>query len=287
MERIMNSDERIRRAEEIYNRRRNQNLGSSYRSTHIYGNEKKRNRPLRKLIMQIIFCVIIYVSILVVKNCDYIFTQEFLNNVKSILNYNVELEKYYNKATNFFNGTDVENNQETTTNTIENENQINTQETENIGGANEEKKVEEVQNLSQMEIDANNIKGTYNLIKPLEGTITSRFGQRDPTTPTVPKNHTGIDIAANTGTDIVAALDGIVEVASSEGDYGKHFKIKKDDVCLVYAHCSELLKKQGDTVKQGEVIAKVGATGNVTGPHLHFEIRKEDRFVNPDLVLQF
>lgn len=45
--------------------------------------------------MQIIFCVIIYVSILVVKNCDYIFTQEFLNNVKSILNYNVELEKYY------------------------------------------------------------------------------------------------------------------------------------------------------------------------------------------------
>ena len=56
---------------------------------------------------------------------------------------------------------------------------------------------------------------------------------------------------------------------------------------LVYAHCSELLKNQGDTVKQGEVIAKVGATGNVTGPHLHFEIRKEDRFVNPDLVLQF
>lgn len=237
--------------------------------------------------MQIIFCVIIYVSILVVKNCDYIFTQEFLNNVKSILNYNVELEKYYNKATNFFNGTDVENNQETITNTIENENQINTQETENIGGANEEKQAEEVQNLSQMEIDANNIKGTYNLIKPLEGTITSRFGQRDPTTPSVPKNHTGIDIAAKTGTDIIAALDGIVEVASSEGDYGKHFKIKKDDVCLVYAHCSELLKKQGDTVKQGEVIAKVGATGNVTGPHLHFEIRKEDRFVNPDLVLQF
>ena len=271
MEKIMNSDERIRRAEEIYYRRRNQNLGSSYRNTHIYGRERKRNRPLRKLIMQIIFCMIIYLSILVVKNCDYIFTQEFLNSVKSVLNYNV----------------DVENNQETITNTTENENQTNTQETENIGGANEDKQAEEVQNLSQMEIDANNIKGTYNLIKPLEGTITSRFGQRDPTTPTVPKNHTGIDIAANTGTDIIAALDGVVELASNEGDYGKHLKIKKDDVTLVYAHCSELLKNQGDTVKQGEVIAKVGATGNVTGPHLHFEIRKEDRFVNPDLVLQF
>ena len=287
MEKIMNSDERIRRAEEIYYRRRNQNLGSSYRKSHIYGKEKKRNRPLRKLIMQIIFCMIIYVSILVVKNCDYIFTQEFLNSVKNVLNYNVELEKYYNKASDFFNGTDVEKNEETTDNTVVNETQTNSQETENIGGANEEKQAEEVQNLSQMEIDANNIKGTYNLIKPLEGTITSRFGQRDPTTPTVPKNHTGIDIAANTGTDIISALDGVVELASDEGDYGKHLKIKKDDVTLVYAHCSELLKNQGDTVKQGEVIAKVGATGNVTGPHLHFEIRKEDRFVNPDLVLQF
>ena len=288
MERIISSDERIRRAEEIYNRRRNQNLGSSYRNSNIYSREKKHNKPLKKLILQIIFCVIIYISILIIKNSNYIFTQEFLNNVKSILNYDVELEKYYNKAINFFSNQEENQNVDENVQTMNTEeNQVNTQETENIGGANEDKAVEEVQNLSQMEIDANNIKGTYNLIKPLEGTITSRFGQRDPTTPTVPKNHTGIDIAANTGTNIIAALDGVVEVSSSEGDYGKHLKIKKDDLSLVYAHCSELLKNQGDTVKQGEVIAKVGATGNATGPHLHFEVRKEDRFVNPDLVLQF
>lgn len=288
MERIISSDERIRRAEEIYNRRRNQNLGSSYRNSNIYSREKKHNKPLKKLILQIIFCVIIYISILIIKNSNYIFTQEFLNNVKSILNYDVELEKYYNKAINFFSNQEENQNVDENVQTMNTEeNQVNTQETENIGGANEDKAVEEVQNLSQMEIDANNIKGTYNLIKPLEGTITSRFGQRDPTTPTVPKNHTGIDIAANTGTNIIAALDGVVEVSSSDGDYGKHLKIKKDDLSLVYAHCSELLKNQGDTVKQGEVIAKVGATGNATGPHLHFEVRKEDRFVNPDLVLQF
>lgn len=288
MERIMNSDERIRRAEAIYNRRRNQNLGSSYRNTHIYSRERKHNKPLKKLILQIVFCVIIYLTILVVKNSNYIFTQEFLNSVKSILNYDIELEKYYNKVTNFFYSQEENKSEEENTKIINvEENQINIQENENIGGANEDKQAEEIQNLSQMEIDANGIKGIYNLIKPLEGTITSRFGQRDPTTPTVPKNHTGIDIAANTGTDIISALDGIVELASSEGDYGKHLKIKKDDVTLVYAHCSELLKNEGDPVKQGEVIAKVGATGNVTGPHLHFEIRKEDRFVNPDLVLQF
>lgn len=121
------------------------------------------------------------------KNCDYIFTQEFLNSVKNVLNYNVELEKYYNKASNFFNGTDVENNQEIITNTTENENQTNTQETENIGGANEDKQAEENPKFISNGNWCNNIKGTYNLIKPLEGTITSRFGQRDPTTPTVPK----------------------------------------------------------------------------------------------------
>ena len=286
MEKIINSDERIRRAEEIYNRRRNQNFGYSYRNTHIY--EKKHNKPVKKLIKQIILCVIIYVVIIVVKNCDYIFTQEFLSNVKVVLNYNVELEKYYNKVMNFFynqeeNQKIEENMQKTTTE----ETNINTQETENIGGANELQNLVEKQDLSQMEIDANNLKNTYKLIRPLEGTITSRFGQRESTTPTVPKNHTGIDIAAKTGTDIIAALDGVVEIASNEGDYGKHLKIKKDDVTLVYAHCSELLKKQGDIIKQGDVIAKVGATGNVTGPHLHFEIRKENRCINPDLVIQF
>lgn len=266
MEKIISSDERIRRAQEIYYKRRNQNLNT--RSNYTY-KEKKNKKDFilfKKLIIQIIVCLIIYIAVYVVKNSNYIFSEQFLEKVNEILSYDVDLEKYYNEMINFLN---LSENIQEETNIIEEQNQTehnNTQETttdENIGGANEEEvKTEEqnTQNLSQMEIDAMNIKNTYSLIKPLEGTITSRFGQRDPTTPTVPKNHTGIDIAATTGTDIVAALDGIVELDSSEGDYGKHLKIKKDDVELIYAHCSELLKNEGDTVKQGEVIAKVGAT---------------------------
>lgn len=266
MEKIISSDERIRRAQEIYYKRRNQNLNTRSNYTYKEKKNKKDFTLFKKLIIQIIVCLIIYIAVYVVKNSNYIFSEQFLEKVNEILSYDVDLEKYYNEMVNFLN---LSENIQEDSNIVEEQNQTeqdNTQEIitdENIGGANEEEvKTEEenTQNLSQMEIDSLNIKSTYNLIKPLEGTITSRFGQRDPTTPTVPKNHTGIDIAATIGTDIVAALDGIVELASSEGDYGKHLKIKKDDVELVYAHCSELLRNEGDTVKQGEVIAKVGAT---------------------------
>lgn len=276
MEKIISSDERIRRAQEIYYKRRNQNLNTRSNYTYKEKKNKKDFTLFKKLIIQIIVCLIIYIAVYVVKNSNYIFSEQFLEKANEILSYDIDLEKYCNVMLDYFNSNE---NMQEDSNNIEEQNQTeqdNTQEIttdENIGGANEEEvKTEEqnTQNLSQMEIDAMNIKNTYSLIKPLEGTITSRFGQRDPSTPTVPKNHTGIDIAATTGCDIVAALDGIVELASSEGDYGKHLKIKKDDVELVYAHCSELLKNEGDTVKQGEVIAKVGATRKCDRPTFTF-----------------
>ena len=55
---------------------------------------------------------------------------------------------------------------------------------------------------------------------------------------------------------------------------------------IVYAHCNKLYVKEGDSVKQGQEIAEVGATGNVTGPHLHFEIRYQDRYIDPQSILE-
>ena len=55
----------------------------------------------------------------------------------------------------------------------------------------------------------------------------------------------------------------------------------------LYAHCKTIYVKEGDTIKQGQRVAQVGATGNVTGPHLHFEIRKDNRYVDPDLLINF
>lgn len=68
---------------------------------------------------------------------------------------------------------------------------------------------------------------------------------------------------------------------------GKHIKIQQDDVLTLYAHSNAVYVKEGDSVVQGQEIGEVGATGNVTGPHLHFEIRKSERLVDPDDVLDF
>lgn len=68
---------------------------------------------------------------------------------------------------------------------------------------------------------------------------------------------------------------------------GNHIKILNNDVMTLYAHCKTIYVKEGDIIKQGQAIAEVGATGNVTGPHLHFEVRKDNRYVDPDLLIEF
>ena len=68
---------------------------------------------------------------------------------------------------------------------------------------------------------------------------------------------------------------------------GNHVKITNGDVSTLYAHCKTIYVSEGDKVTQGQQIGETGSTGNVTGPHLHFEIRRNDEYVNPDLILEF
>lgn len=89
------------------------------------------------------------------------------------------------------------------------------------------------------------------------------------------------------GTDIVSAMDGTVITATKSITYGNYIIIEKGELKTVYAHCSKLLVTEGKQVKQGEVIAKVGHTGNATGSHLHFEIRINNNQINPRLILDF
>ena len=115
---------------------------------------------------------------------------------------------------------------DTLKNVITNENDSNTQNTEDsIGGTKEKKEInQETTEISQMEQDALFIKKSINFINPVEGTITSTFGWRNPTTSTVPKYHTGLDIANISGTPIYSSTDGRVILSSAEGDYRQSFK---------------------------------------------------------------
>lgn len=119
------------------------------------------------------------------------------------------------------------------------------------------------------------------LIKPVSGTITSRFGAR------ASGNHHGLDIAAPTGTTIAASAGGTVTFSGWD-TYGLGYCVKishGNGVSTTYGHCSKLYVTAGQTVSAGEAIAAVGSTGNSSGSHLHLEISVNGVRQNPQLYL--
>lgn len=331
MEKSISQEERIRRAEEIYSRRRyNNRYGESlYRSGETRNRyqpqetRKIKGKMINKMIIQMIVCVIIYTCIYMLQYSNYLFSKDMVNKTKEVLSYDISIENLYNKSNEFFSNlqkkfnwgvnneqndninaeaqdknteeTNIENsnaesseaNNENVDNSEISQNDASTEVKNNdttqlaVGGADETQQEEA---KSQEEQDIEYVKQNVSIIWPIKGVITSRFGNRTPTE-IVTANHKGLDIAGNMGDNIVSAMDGTVVQYSEEGDYGKHLRIQSGEVLTLYAHCSELLVQEGSTVKQGDVIAKVGATGRATGPHLHFEIRRDDRFINPELIL--
>ncbi len=313
MERTMSVEEKIRRAEEIYARRQ-EGVQRKTAKVTVNNENKKDIKLLKKMIIQIVVSLLIYLVVYIIQNNNYIFSEDFLKRTNELLSYDINFGQIYeNIKLNVEQGINnfKEDNQGIVENTENSNESIDENINENaIGGAEESvteniientgetQEINEIQNneqtteessniaeLSQEEQDIANIKATTTFIKPVEGTISSKFGQREPTTSTVPKNHTGVDIAANMGTKILAATGGEVVLASEEGDYGKHLKIQIGEVSVIYAHCNKLYVKQGDQITQGQEIAEVGSTGNSTGPHLHFEIRISERTIDPEKIL--
>ena len=311
MDRIMTVEERIRRAEDIYNRR-----NGGYSGVVLKNKEKKKNKNkksnVKRLFMQIFICLFVYIIFYAVSNKEYVFSEEFRKEVNTFFTEKIKISEFYYKAREFMDSkfnTPIEENIEETKekNEEENKEKQNVEEIkekqkeskeenkeENIGGSIEDKQEEQTSeskdNISEqdlMEKNAAEIKEKISFILPVNGRISSTFGWRNPTTASVPKYHTGLDIAANEGTVIKSATDGKVIMASSKGDFGNHYQIQIDDIVIVYAHCKKLYLKEGDIVKQGQEIAEVGSTGNSTGPHLHFEIRKGEEKIDPGLILDF
>jgi murein DD-endopeptidase MepM/ murein hydrolase activator NlpD len=137
------------------------------------------------------------------------------------------------------------------------------------------------------DIKGNSIRKSL-LKTPINGArISSRFGMRRHPILGYNKMHKGLDFAARTGTPIFAAGSGVVKESRWKGAYGKYVRIKHNsEYQTAYAHLSKIKPKikPGRRVKQGEVIGYVGSTGRSTGSHLHYEILKRGKQINPAKV---
>lgn len=315
MERTLTPEEKIKRAEEIYLRRRSGYTRTKVATVNV--SEEKDYGLFKKMILQIIICLLIYFIFYLIQNSNYVFSQDVINKTKEILSYDIDIGQFWNGFTNGFNDWTQSIVPSNENNIVENNNTLNIIYENAIGGAelqnivletatlgvsevtniiqdNEKNNLTQDSNIEDTKLkenipqtDEEYIKSNFSFIKPVEGVVSSEFGLRYVANPIVSKNHVGIDIAANTGTVIKAAMEGTVTVCSTTGDYGYHIKITNNDVSTLYAHCSKLYVKTGDIIKQGQEIAEVGSTGKSTGPHLHFEIMRGTTYINPRDIIEF
>ena len=118
---------------------------------------------------------------------------------------------------------------------------------------------------------------------PIDGArLSSGFGMRKHPIKGYMKKHQGVDFAAPTGTSIYAAGDGIIEMKQRYKGYGKYIRIRHaNGFKTAYGHLSKFNKAPSGKVKQGSIIGYVGSTGNSTGPHLHYEVLKNNIRINP------
>ncbi len=134
--------------------------------------------------------------------------------------------------------------------------------------------------------DLSNVFFTYPLGKPTMGKISSNFGYRKDPFHKRKAMHTGIDFSAGTGTPVITTADGVIKSAGWRKGYGKCIVIQhKSGYKTLYGHLSKINVKKGQKVKSGDLIGKVGSTGRSTGPHLHYEVYKDGKRINPKSYL--
>lgn len=128
--------------------------------------------------------------------------------------------------------------------------------------------------------------GLAETVNPVEAAMTSGFGWREHPILGGEKFHYGVDLGAGTGTPVLAFAAGTVDYIGESDVYGQYLQLRhQNGVTSFYAHCSKLCVQKGQTVEAGEKVAESGATGEVTGPHLHFELKKDGVRLNPSYYI--
>lgn len=129
--------------------------------------------------------------------------------------------------------------------------------------------------------------GLSEVAVPVMGEITSVYGYRNHPVDGEYSFHSGIDIAANKGTPVLAFSAGTVDYIGESEAYGLYTQLNHGNgITTFYCHCSQLYVQKGETVSAGQTIAAVGDTGNATGPHLHLELKKDGVLLNPAYYLE-
>ena len=122
----------------------------------------------------------------------------------------------------------------------------------------------------------------FDYCTPVRGNLSSDFGYRDHPTEGEARFHYGVDLAADTGTEVCCFADGNVTAVGESSSYGKYCIVTHEKgFRTLYAHCSRITVSSGAAVQGGGKIAEVGETGMATGPHLHFELQREGTYLNP------
>ncbi len=210
MEKILTDSEKIRRAEEIYARRRGMQIESE--------NERTREFNIYKTLFKLLVLLNIIVTVLCFQNKNYIFKEEFLNK---FLVYSEAINDKVNLFMNYLKEDENKTNELQIENKVINEKVENTSHStlleESVGNAEPEKE----------KAITEKIKESYSFIRPISGTVTSFFGDRQSKYQNVSGFHKGIDIGAISGTKILSSTEGTVIQVSSKGDYRKSFKNRK------------------------------------------------------------
>ena len=292
----ISEEERIKRAEAISARRNNRIPVSNINTRQ----NVKKISTLSKIFIQVVCSICIFgifylvnqnnslamekIKPILSEDTDFngIFNQinSFIKNISDSINKNSQQEQE-NIIENMENDQQQESNvnaenitQENNENTESNEEQnvVSTEGQQEVDNILEEQNSENVDDelaggigggetaeISETDQDIIFIKEQASFIKPVVGYITSGYGEREPTE-IISANHAGVDIGANTGTEIVASMSGTVELVSNFGDYGNHLQITNGEISTLYAHCSQICVNEGDYIEQGQKIAEVGST---------------------------
>ncbi len=248
---------------------RSRNTRSSYGGRKRKTSINSKNR-ISAIIRQTIICMAIFVIIFTIKNVDSSITNYISIKTSNILKADSDINYLIDSTKKIFQSLNISN--EKLKAVFGSSNPITKSDNEEVnlipGEMND--KIYDWSQLIQL--------GFHN---PINGVITSAFGNRISPITNQNEFHEGIDISPVGSDQIMAVLDGEVLETGNNASFGNYLKIKHNDLISVYAHAEKIVVKQGQKVAKGDLIAIAGNTGASVGKHLHFELWKDEKMVNP------